>query len=412
VTRGLLVAVGTVGFEADLLTAAAGPGLHVVRRCVDVADLLAVAASRQATAALVSAGLPGLDSDVVARLHDEEVAVVGVVDGSGTDEPILHGLGIDVVVHAADLATLAAAVERAIRQDASVPGDQATPAGQDGGPAGSGGRGRVVAVWGSSGAPGRSTVALTLAAELAAAQTSTLLVDADVYGGCAAQLLGLLDESSGLLAAARTANSGRLSAAELAGHARTVRTQLRVLTGIPRADRWTEVRPVLLRRILDTARSLAALTVVDCASSLELDEEISFDTAAPRRNGATLTALESADVVVVVGAADPVGLGRLVRSLSDLRVAVPAAAPYVVVNRMRPSLGWSARDVADTVLRATGTEVRQFLPEDRAACDAALVHGRTLTEIAPSSRLTRSVAAIATALTAQDENSSQRPVTV
>jgi len=36
-------------------------------------------------------------------------------------------------------------------------------------------------------------------------------------------------------------------------------------------------------------------TVVDCGFSLEQDEELSFDTAAPRRNGATLATLLAAD---------------------------------------------------------------------------------------------------------------------
>ena len=55
------------------------------------------------------------------------------------------------------------------------------------------------------------------------------------------------------------------------------------------------------------ARSLAAVTVVDCGFCLEQDEELSFDTAAPLRNGATLstgdrikvTAIRSGNLFVV-----------------------------------------------------------------------------------------------------------------
>ena len=56
--------------------------------------------------------------------------------------------------------------------------------------------------------------------------------------------------------------------------------------------------------MLDVARSFAELTVVDLGFCLEADEELSFDTAAPRRNGATLAVLENADLVVAVGSAD------------------------------------------------------------------------------------------------------------
>ena len=53
--------------------------------------------------------------------------------------------------------------------------------------------------------------------------------------------------------------------------------------------------------------------VVDCSFSLEDDEELSFDTAAPRRNGVTLAVLEAADTVLCVSGADPVALQRSIR---------------------------------------------------------------------------------------------------
>ena len=79
------------------------------------------------------------------------------------------------------------------------------------------GRGRVVAVWGPTGAPGRTTVAVGVADEAARLGVSTLLVDADVYGGVVAQVLGLLDESPGLAGAARQASAGGLDGARCSG---------------------------------------------------------------------------------------------------------------------------------------------------------------------------------------------------
>jgi Mrp family chromosome partitioning ATPase len=52
------------------------------------------------------------------------------------------------------------------------------------------GNGRVIAVWGPKGAPGRTTVALNLAFEAAPLAGETLLVDADTYGGSIAQVRG------------------------------------------------------------------------------------------------------------------------------------------------------------------------------------------------------------------------------
>ena len=400
-STGLLVAVGAVGFEAALLQAAAGPQFHVVRRCVDVPDLVATAASRQATAALVSAQLRGLDSEIVARLREEGVAVIGVTpESSSADEAVLRRLGVDQILSADDMGSFADAVAAA-QHRATSPSPDSGPSrdrhgsGAPGDAAQEPGGGQVIAVWGPTGAPGRSVLSLCLAAELAASGTATLLVDADVYGGAVAAMLGLLDESSGLLAAARAANSGALRPDGLASQAREVNATLRVLTGIPRADRWTELTAPLLRNVVETARRLCAFTVLDCGFSLELDEEISYDTAAPRRNGATLEALSEADTLVVVGGADPVSLSRLIRGLNDLSESLPGLTPYVVVNRVRGSLGWSEDEIAATVTRATGVSSIRMLPDDPAACDKALVHGRTLTECAPEAKITKAVRAMA-----------------
>jgi Flp pilus assembly CpaE family ATPase len=259
------------------------------------------------------------------------------------------------------------------------------------------GTGRVIAVWGPTGAPGRSTVAVGLATELAARGVSTLLADADVYGGTVAQLLGMLDEASGLAAAARSAGSGSLDVAVLARQARQLDPHLLVLTGLSRADRWTELRPTAVESVWSTARLLAPCTVVDAGFCIESDEEISFDTLAPRRNGATLATLEEADEVIVVGTADPVGLTRLIRALHELRAAVPSATPRVVVNRVRTgSLGNSPADaVAEALSRYAGVQAAALLPFDQAACDVALSHGRSLADAARSSKLRKAMQQLA-----------------
>lgn len=396
---GVLIAVGSVDFEPNVLNVAEADDIYVVRRCVDVADLLATAASRQAHAALVSAHLRGLDTEIVARLRDSGLAVIGVTaDALSADEALLLRLGITRVAPSDDVSTLAEAIREAVhdpmtadhRVGASTPLDVSLQDNEEPTRPGT-----ILAVWGPTGAPGRSVVSLGLSAELARAGAATLLIDADVYGGSIAPMLGLLDESSGLLAAARSANVGALGAAELAAHARQIDDNLTVLTGLPRADRWTEVRPVLLSSILTVARRAQEFTVVDCGFNLEFDEEISYDTAAPRRNGATVEALEQADQIIVVGAADPVGLGRLIRGVSDVMTAVPSAVPHLVVNRFRSGLGWSSQEVLDMVVRSTGIDSVRLLPDDPSACDAALVHGRTLSEAAPGAPLSRALSVLA-----------------
>ncbi len=262
--------------------------------------------------------------------------------------------------------------------------------------------GILVAVWGPTGAPGRTTVAATLGAELAALSLTTLLVDADVYGGALAAHLGVLDEAPGLAAVTRQANAGTLTLAGLVGHTLQVLPGLTVLTGIARADRWPEIRPSALDVVWTYARDAADVVVVDCGFCLEVDEELSFDSVAPRRNGATLAVLEAADVVLAVAAADPVGLQRLVRALDELHEVVPDARVEVVANRVRrgPVGADPEGQVTAALHRFAGVEPLALLPEDRAACDAALLRGRTVSEVARDSRFRREVAVLARALVA------------
>src|SRR6185436_2605907 len=121
-----LVAAAGAPWESAALQALTGAGLVVLKRCVDLPDLLASAGSGQADVAVVSSELPGLDGAAVTHL-------------------LRH-----------DVRTLA-----------------------------------VVAVWGPAGAPGRTTVAVSLAAELSRRRRRVVLADVDPWGGSVAQHLGV-----------------------------------------------------------------------------------------------------------------------------------------------------------------------------------------------------------------------------
>ncbi|MDE0777949.1 MAG: P-loop NTPase, partial [Nocardioides sp.] len=252
-------------------------------------------------------------------------------------------------------------------------------------------RGRVIAVWGPTGAPGRSLVASALAAELARRGRPTVLVDVDPYGGSLGQMLGITDEVSGLLAAARWVVSGQLEE-RFASVQRALGPCLTVITGLPRPERWSEVRPGSVEEVLDLARRQGDV-VVDTGFSLEEDPAHDLG-GRPTRNHLTLSALAASDEVVVVGGADPIGLSRLARSLVDLREVAPVVPLHVVVNRMRPSLGWSERDIAAMLTGFVRTDTVHFLPDDRVGVDRALVAGRTLLESGESA-LTRAIGGLA-----------------
>jgi MinD-like ATPase involved in chromosome partitioning or flagellar assembly len=369
---GVLLAAGGASWEAAALRVLDDGVAVVLKRCVDLTDLLASAATGQAAVAVVSGELPGLDADAVMQLLRDDVRCVAV----GGDVDALTRLGVLVALPGTELDALGEAVETAGSRELVVDPE---PVDAAGGTEAEPPAGRVVAVHGPAGAPGRTTVALGLAAEHAHRGHRSVLVDADPHGGAVAQHLGVLDEVSGLLAAARLVNSGSLDDAAFARCRRQVADGLEVLTGLPRPDRWVEARPGVLDAVLDRARAVGDV-VVDTGFSLEDDAELGRNLS---RNQLTLDAVSVADHVVVVGSAEPTGLARLARTLVELRDHSHAPLT-VVVNRMRDSLGWSRRDIVGMVEGYTRAAGVHFLPEDRPTTDRALVAGKALVELGDS----------------------------
>lgn len=479
----LCAVVGPVEAVSVAALATVPDAVDLTRRCADIAELLAASAAGLGRVAVVSCDLPGLDRPVVAALHADGTRVLALCPDVPWQRERVQALGVDAVCEDADVpAKLVELVRSAAvsgagalaavgHPDGAAPGtadpraawEWETGAG-DGWGAGTGtrdgaaGLGIVVAVWGPTGAPGRSTIALNLAAELVAdpargrrdrgdrrdrrerrrrqgrtpsgwangpaadpwtdlaqapdvpgqpssspapAADTALLVDADTYSGALAQMTGLLDESSGIAAACRAAGNGTLTLHQLATITPALTPRLRILTGIARASRWPELSAAGLETVWQECRRLARWTVIDCGFAVESDEMLTYDTRAPQRNAATLSALAAADVVVVVGGADAVSMQRLVRALDDLRgTGVATNEPVVVVNRVRASaVGRQAGTVLrETLLRYANVTDVQLVPEDQASCDAALLAGRALGEVAPASAARRAISELAEAV--------------
>ncbi|CAN5175455.1 MAG: AAA family ATPase [Nocardioides sp.] len=370
----LMVASGADWESAALAALDTRRAMVVLRRCVDVDDLLAAASTGQADVAVLGVDTPGLDADAVQSLRHLGVEPVLVVPTGFHLEPArerAHRLAVAAILGQGEIGDLPDAVERAAadaQPEVSSPSD---PAASSADPTG-----RVVTVWGPAGAPGRSTVAVALASTWASRGVSTLLVDADPYGGVVGQMLGIVDEVAGVLAANRSMQSGL----------RSLGPHLNVVTGLPRADRWTELHHGLIDQIVGGWDSVVVLDTGFCL-------EVSADEfGRPGRNQLTLDAIDAADDLVVVGAADPIGLARLARGLVEL--GETAAGQHVVVNRMRPQLGWTQAQITAMLVQVVGGREITFLPEDGASLDRAGIAGRSPVEVAPDSTFSRAIAGL------------------
>ncbi|MDQ4046968.1 MAG: chromosome partitioning protein [Actinomycetota bacterium] len=423
------IPVVTVGEAQDDLVGGLerlhGP-VTVVRRCAELAELLAACQSGLARAAVVAEGSEELTASLVDRLGAVGVALIALTDNA-EEFSRLQGIGVSAVISTVESAELAERISETVAQ---FSGHRFTTSGlRDHGFAETGaalrsgpgeqdearepaGTGKIIAVWGPAGSPGRTLVAVNMAGELAADGKSVLLVDADSYGASVGAVLGLLDEAAGLAQACRLADQGLLDSESLLRVAVPVALKagtFHVLTGITRSDRWTELRASALALVLERAKEMAEAVVVDTGFCLEADEELSFDTMAPRRNAATLRSLELADKVFAVGSADSIGVPRLVRGLAELDAAVPGIKAEIVLNKVRSSaVGRSPeRQLREAWERyGPGTAITAFLPADPAAADAALLSGSLLLEAAPDSRLRAGIANLVCAHDQQNRRSS------
>ena len=389
----LMVASGAAWESTALGLLTGRQGIVVLRRCVDVDDLLATSTAGQADVAVLALDAHGLDAAAVEHLRRHRVRPVAITADPTGDSARSRAarIGVVTLVGEANLDELPDAVLDADAPETPAPGagaatdaDVLASARSPTLAAVAAEAGRVVAVWGPAGAPGRTTLTLALGAELARRGAPTLVVDADPYGGAVAQQLGVMDEVSGLLSAARLSGSGDLDAL-FPTVLRTVSKRLNVITGLPRADRWVEIRAGSIEHILAVGQTTGHV-IVDTGFSLEDDPGAEFGSL-PGRNSMTLATLGVADEIVVVGSADPVGLSRLARGLVELREHTLGAPVRVVVNRMRSTLGWSESDITGMVEGFSRVLGVHYLPDDRAAVDRALIAGQTLVEAGDSALL-------------------------
>ena len=136
----------------------------------------------------------------------------------------------------------------------------------------------------------------------------------------------------------------------------------------------------------EVARASYDVTVIDVGACIEHDEDLAYDTVAPRRNGAAIAAIGTADAVVAVASADPVGVARLLRSLDDLPTAT---VPTTVLNRVRRGVvggslvagrGDPARPIVELLRREARLTDVVAVPDDVPTADGALLAGRTWAE--------------------------------
>lgn len=306
-----------------------------------------------------------LTGQLVARLHREGRAVVGVADpAQPATRERLERLGVDATVPSdaeprAFVELIMSVVEPrpagafdALIAGLDVPVAQER-AGADDLAASDADPGTVLVVTGASGGVGATELAIELAAALRRRNESTVLVDADFVAPSLAQRLFVSSSearTSNLLTAIDAVHRG---SGTLRGCVTATVAGCGLVCGLEQPGAWETVAPDEIAGVVAELATRFTNTVVQTAAPVE-------QLAGGRHDiGRRLLALASD--VFVVAEANPVGLQRLTRWMWLVRTLVAPSAVHIVCNRSNPE---TRADIEVEVRRTLLDPTIDHLPDD------------------------------------------------
>ncbi len=317
---------------------------------------------------------PALTRALVADIHAHGRTIVGVHDPEEVaSREHLVALGVDALVDSD------ADPDAFVRAIVSVAGGREDRL-HSGGAVSESRVGQLVAVGGSPGS-GRTEIAIELALAIGR-MASVVLVDGDDMAPAVASRLQLPIEPN-IRTAIDAVEHGR---GDLPRCVLTEpRSHLGVVTGLPSAGAWAQVRASEVVRVVDRLADDADFVVFDGAGSLE-----DLGNGNTRGRFATARAVVAeADMLVVVCDPSPHGIGRLLTWCVEALGLSPDVGLLVVVNRA-PDARFRRAEIFEEITTSLPTVEVVFVPTDKRVGDAAW----SGTAVARGS-FTRAVAAIA-----------------
>lgn len=261
-----------------------------------------------------------LSPRLVTTLQDKGIKIVGIydpLDGGDTGAKLLESYGVDAVVPNPSAAD---DLLGAIFDVGPGPSPQLMGSADEDFPAATATQG-VVVVTGAAGGVGATEVAIALAGELAA-RVPSVLVDADTEHPAIAQRLGLPPHPNLVTACDRVQHNESVAGSFLSHRD----LDCSIIGGIPDPTRWAAVQPgELAELVLELSRERTV--VVNTGPNNEDLAGLGDRFLAGR------AALAAANRVVLVTAADPVGVRRTIDWLALGRDLVGTLPVHLVLNR-------------------------------------------------------------------------------
>jgi len=221
---------------------------------------------------------------------------------------------------------------------------------------------QTIAVTSPHGSTGKTTVAINIALELAAEKFKVLLIDADLEGPSVANNFCLAELPAGLAGSIRIASQHRFDQAQLERlSVQAPKTSITILPGVI-SEHHLEITSEVVKAILETTKASFYFVVLDLGSLRPNPKKEVFDL--------NTEIVSISNQVVLVAAADPIGIYRLLRI--EATILAITESPKLVINRLRNSVITQAKSEIKTTLAGLGTiEVAAFLPDDPVHVDQA-----------------------------------------
>ena len=370
----VLLAVGDRALEGRLTRELPGAGIAIRGRCLDGPSLLELSAEPGVDAVLAAADLHHLSEETLRALAGRGLPVV-LLASAPDDAARLARLG-GTVPAASPAPVVADAVKRAVSRGArpAEPAGDPAPAAPRlalvatsgsgrGGPRRAAAHatdagGRVVAVTSGKGAPGKTTLAISLAALFAEGGSRTVLLDADLRGGNVAPYLDL-DPRRGLVG---LASPGFELSDELqltAGFA--------VVAGVERPQLAAGLREETMRTAVSALRERFETVVVDLA---------------PMQPGL----LRPGDELLLVTGADLVSVWNARNALPAVREQAGGSVLTAAVNRRDGRDHYDAAEVGPVLGLPVSGVVREEHESARRAVAQQIPLARAGGRVAPDLR--------------------------
>jgi Flp pilus assembly CpaE family ATPase len=240
--------------------------------------------------------------------------------------------------------------------------------------AGTGGRAKIITVLSPKGGTGKTVISTNLAAAFASEGARTLLLDLDLQFGDAAIMLGLEPEKT---LYDLVVGPGELDPEKLAAFTATHASGLELIPAPLRPEDAELVSEHRLARLLDVARSVYDVIVVDTS---------------PYFHAPMLATLDRTDEILLLCAAFDVPTLKNVRlSLQTLALlSFPSDKIALVLNRFSPKMDIKREEV-EAALEA---KTRYELPNDRAVPRAVNI-GKPVVVAEPTAAFSRAIIQLA-----------------